>query len=193
MAKEASAMMPVVAQPRRRADSTDGELSHLGAPAADPHHRSHHWHRHESVDHCAPEQRLDRIEAGKVDANTQDHCRGDHTIKADGLPGLVVQAALPTLRLAECVGRRTGKDGDREKTCSDDPQAEKSEGKRRRPMGLSAAAASAAVPMTLPWACKVEAVLTMMAIATIFETAMPTSVSKRILWNSALGPPQDLA
>ena len=30
-------MMPVVAQPRRRALQTDGELSHLGAPAADPH------------------------------------------------------------------------------------------------------------------------------------------------------------
>ena len=58
--------------------------------------------------------------------------------------------------------------------------------KARSPaIGFNTSAASAAVVMSVfPCACKVAAVLIMMAIATILETAMPVNVSIRMRRNS---------
>ena len=59
------------------------------------HHRRHHRHGDDAVQHRAPVQRLDGIDAATIDAQSQQHRRADHRIKAAGLPGHVVEAGLP--------------------------------------------------------------------------------------------------
>src|SRR3954452_12577387 len=73
------------------------KATHLVSPTANPHHGCHHGYSHEAVDDGAPKQRLDGIERGKINPNSEDGCGDDYAVKADGLPRLVFESAFPAL------------------------------------------------------------------------------------------------
>jgi hypothetical protein len=123
---------------------------------------------------------LDELEVSVLPEGRVRREGGGRQAVADGDPTLVAD-------LERLVEPATMGDPERPlKWVSKSPAKLADAAKAKSPaMGLKASAASAAVAMSIfPCACRVAAALIMMAIATIFDTAIPKKVSSRMRCSS---------
>lgn len=151
-------MAAVANRPERKQRPWGDKLAHLVLLRDNDHHRRHQRDRYHAVDHCAPEQRPDRIERRVIDREAQQRGQADHGVKAHGLTRLP-QPGLPAPGLAHRIGGRAGKDGHGKQAGADDADAEQHEGQFPA-ISSSATAASADVWISVrPAPCSVVAVV----------------------------------
>lgn len=156
MATAINAMKPVAAQPR--AKSPRGSRNSPGddaAPAQD-HDQRHDRHRDQAVDDRAPEQRLDRIDGDGVEADADNHRRGDDAVEGLGFKRFTRQPGRPVQGAADAEGGGAGQHRHAEHPGADDARREG----EIPAIGRSADAAAAEFWMSsLPAACNVAAVV----------------------------------
>ena len=99
---------------------------------------------------------------------------GEHGVECNCPLGLAGKADRPFAAFADRVGGRSGKNRNCEQPSADNAEGEDQSPRTTPASGLKASAACAEVSiLVLPFACSVAAVVMIIAMAMMFENAMP--------------------
>ena len=107
-------------------------LAHDLFVARNPGDEEDQRHGDHSVDHGGHHQRLNRIDADKVDHQADERSNGDHAVKSMRALQLQVKARTPVECLGKRVGGRSREDRHGKKPQSDDPDGEYQLGQKPR-------------------------------------------------------------
>ena len=128
MIPTATAIVAVHSHPIAHSGRGSTKRAHDLAAHRHQHDDDHQRHRDDAVDHRRPEQRLDRVDTGEVDADADQGGHRDRGIERLGVERLAIEPGGPAERLAERIGAGTGEHRHRQQSDADDADGEHGEG-----------------------------------------------------------------